>query len=91
MRCDYRDLRAWNSPASDSATNLAEIIVGAGNPEGITDLADLAGEDLIVVQCVPEVPCGKHAPNADGARACIDDLLSEPGHTILASSGSLAP
>ena len=43
------------------ATNIAEIIVGAGNPSGITGVADLADADLIVVQCAAEVPCGKYA------------------------------
>ena len=43
------------------ATNLAEIIVESGNPEGITGVADLANPDLIVVLCAPEVPCGKYA------------------------------
>jgi molybdate transport system substrate-binding protein len=43
------------------ATNAAEIIVAAGNPKGITGVADLADPDLIVVTCAPEVPCGKYA------------------------------
>jgi molybdate transport system substrate-binding protein len=43
------------------ATNLAEIIVAPGNPMGITGVADLESEDLIVVLCAPEVPCGKYA------------------------------
>ncbi len=43
------------------ATNLAEIIVGPGNPTGITGIADLVNPDLIVVLCAPEVPCGKYA------------------------------
>lgn len=43
------------------ATNLLEIIVEPGNPEGITDVADLANENLILVICAPEVPCGKYA------------------------------
>lgn len=43
------------------ATNLLEIIVGPGNPKGITGVADLADENLIVVVCAPEVPCGKYA------------------------------
>jgi molybdate transport system substrate-binding protein len=43
------------------ATNLAEIMVGPGNPKGITGVADLANPDLIVVVCAPEVPCGKYA------------------------------
>ena len=43
------------------ATNLAEIVVEEGNPKGITSVADLANEDLVVVLCAPEVPCGKYA------------------------------
>lgn len=43
------------------ATNVAEIIVAPGNPEGITGVADLANEGLIVVLCAPEVPCGTYA------------------------------
>jgi molybdate transport system substrate-binding protein len=43
------------------ATNLLQILVGAGNPKGITGVADLAQQDLIVVTCDPEVPCGKYA------------------------------
>ena len=53
------------------ATNVAEIIVEAGNPRGITGVADLADGDLVVVQCAPEVPCGAYAEqvlaNADVA------------------------
>lgn len=43
------------------ATNVAEIMVERGNPEGIDDVADLAADNLIVVQCAPEVPCGSYA------------------------------
>lgn len=43
------------------ATNLLSIIVGPDNPKGISSVADLANEDLIVVICAPEVPCGKYA------------------------------
>jgi molybdate transport system substrate-binding protein len=53
------------------ATNAAEIIVEAGNPEAIATVADLADPDLVVVQCAPEVPCGRYAAevleNADVA------------------------
>ncbi len=42
-------------------TNRAEIIVAPGNPEGITGVADLADEHLIVIGCAPEVPCGRYA------------------------------
>jgi len=40
------------------ATNTLQIAVAPGNPKGIDDLADLANEDLSVVLCAPEVPCG---------------------------------
>lgn len=43
------------------ATNRLEIITAAGNPEGITGLADLAVGDLLVVTCAPEVPCGQYS------------------------------
>lgn len=43
------------------ANNVAEIIVEPGNPKGITGVDDLTNDDLIVVQCAAEVPCGKYA------------------------------
>lgn len=43
------------------AKNRAAIIVGAGNPKGIKSVSDLTRSDLTVVQCAPEVPCGKYA------------------------------
>ena len=42
------------------ATNRAEIVVEAGNPHGVADLADLADPDLLVVVCAVEVPCGAY-------------------------------
>ncbi len=43
------------------ATNRAQIIVEAGNPKGITGVADLADPAVVVVSCAPEVPCGGYA------------------------------
>ena len=40
------------------ATNSLQIIVGPGNPKGITGVADLANPDIIFVTCAPEVPIG---------------------------------
>ncbi|SDQ23887.1 molybdate ABC transporter substrate-binding protein [Microbacterium sp. cf332] len=40
------------------ATNRLTIVVPAGNPAGITGLADLADADRTVVLCAAEVPCG---------------------------------
>ena len=42
------------------ATNSLEIIVGPGNPRGITGVADLANPDIIFVTCAPEVPIGAY-------------------------------
>jgi len=42
----------------DFATNVLEIAVPPGNPANIADLADLAGADVKLVICAPEVPCG---------------------------------
>lgn len=42
-------------------TNRAEIVVEPGNPTGITGLTDLANDDLVVLACAPEVPCGRYA------------------------------
>lgn len=58
------------------ATNLLEIIVAPGNPRGITGVADLANQDLIVVTCAPEVPCGKYAA----------EVFSEAGVTVTPKS-----
>ncbi len=41
--------------------NTLEIAVPAGNPAGVTGLADLARKDLVIALCAPEVPCGAAA------------------------------
>lgn len=40
------------------ARNSLRIAVPAGNPAGVTGLADFARRDLTVALCAPEVPCG---------------------------------
>lgn len=42
------------------ATNELQIIVGNGNPKGVTGVADLANPDLLVVACSPDVPIGNY-------------------------------
>lgn len=42
----------------DFASNSMEIVVPEGNPAGVTSFASLAGADLKVVVCAPQVPCG---------------------------------
>jgi molybdate transport system substrate-binding protein len=43
------------------ANNLAQIVVAPGNPLGIAVLEDLEDDELILVVCAPEVPCGTYA------------------------------
>ncbi|WP_110004963.1 molybdate ABC transporter substrate-binding protein [Geodermatophilus normandii] len=40
------------------AGNVLQIAVPAGNPAGVTGLADFAREELALAVCAPEVPCG---------------------------------
>ena len=42
-------------------TNILEIAVPAGNPAGITGLADFARPELLIALCDPAVPCGSAA------------------------------
>lgn len=58
------------------ATNTLVLVVPAGNPGGVTGLADLADPDLRVVLCAVEVPCGS------ASRA----LLAEAGLTVVPDS-----
>ena len=54
------------------ATNRLEIVVEPGNPLGITGLADLARDDVILVLAGEEVPAGRYAAevlDAAGVRA----------------------
>jgi len=41
------------------ARNRLAILVGKGNPKGITRLEDLGTSGVVFVLCAPEVPCGK--------------------------------
>lgn len=44
------------APAEVIATNHLVLATAAGNPAGITELADIT--DALVARCAPEVPCG---------------------------------
>jgi molybdate transport system substrate-binding protein len=46
------------------ARNQLVIAVPAGNPAGVTGLADLVEQDLAVAMCAEQVPCGAAARNA---------------------------
>jgi molybdate transport system substrate-binding protein len=43
------------------AKNMLQITVPFGNPAGVTGLADLADDDLLIGLCAEEVPCGEFA------------------------------
>lgn len=51
---------AAGDPA-EFATNTLTIAVPPGNPARVEDLSDLADDELNVVVCAPEVPCGNAA------------------------------
>lgn len=53
------------------AQNSLALVVPAGNPGGVTGLADLAREDLDIAICEPQVPCG----------AATEELLTAAGVT----------
>ncbi|MEX2394252.1 MAG: molybdate ABC transporter substrate-binding protein [Actinomycetota bacterium] len=58
--------------------NRLAIAVPKDNPERIGSLADLAGEDTIVVLCAAEVPCGRYADDAlDKARVTLTPVSRE--------------
>ncbi len=43
------------------ATNTLAIAVAPGNPAGVTSVADLGRDDVLVVLCAEQVPCGAAA------------------------------
>ncbi len=61
------------------ATNRLTIAVEPGNPLGITGLADLATDGLILVVCAPQVPCGAAAEQTSrGAGVELTPASEEP-------------
>ncbi|MGE3619171.1 MAG: molybdate ABC transporter substrate-binding protein [Acidimicrobiia bacterium] len=51
---------------SDFVENQLQIVVPAGNPAGVTGLADFADGDLLIGLCAEEVPCGQFGREALG-------------------------
>ena len=60
----------------DFVRNKLEIAVEKGNPKGITSLADLNKDGVVVVLCDPSVPCGKFA----------DEVLANANVTVTPAS-----
>ena len=59
--------------------NVLQIAVPAGNPAGITGLADFGREELALAICAPDVPCGAAAEQVFEAAgvAAMPDTLEE--------------
>jgi molybdate transport system substrate-binding protein len=59
--------------------NVLQIAVSAGNPTGVTGLADFAREELALAVCAPDVPCGAAAEQVFEAAgvAAVPDTLEE--------------
>ena len=53
--------------------NVLQIAVPAGNPAGVTGLADFGREELALAVCAPDVPCG----------AAAEDVFAAAGVTPL--------
>ena len=71
------------------ATNTLELIVPAGNPGGVTGLADLARPELAIALCDPVVPCGAASETllqAAGITA-VPDTLEEDVKAVATKVG----
>ena len=61
----------------DFTSNTLMIAVPAGNPAGVTDLASLTEEELNLVVCAPEVPCGAATEAVEEAAGLTFSPVSE--------------
>jgi molybdate transport system substrate-binding protein len=59
------------------ASNTLTIAVAPDNPKGIGTFGDLAREDLHVVVCAPQVPCGAATETVEEATGVQLDPVSE--------------
>lgn len=67
------------------ARNRLTIAVPAGNPGGVTGLADLADEDRTIALCAEQVPCGAAARRALAVAgvAAAPDTLEQDVRAVL--------
>lgn len=62
----------------DFATNTLQIGTPPGNPANVTSFADLASDDLRLVICAPQVPCGAASQKvAKGANITLRPVSEE--------------
>nr|WP_194719955.1 molybdate ABC transporter substrate-binding protein [Cellulosimicrobium arenosum] len=59
------------------ATNTLTVVTPPGNPAGIENFADLARDDVKVVVCAPEVPCGGATDTVEEAAGATIHRVSE--------------
>ncbi|WP_020017750.1 molybdate ABC transporter substrate-binding protein [Promicromonospora sukumoe] len=62
---------------TDFASNTLMIAVPPGNPAGVASLAGLAGDDVHLVVCAPEVPCGAATERVEEAAGLTFSPVSE--------------
>lgn len=67
------------------ARNTLQVAVPAGNPAGVTGLADLADPALTVALCDPSVPCGAVAAQvlASAGVTAAPDTLEQDARAVL--------
>ncbi|WP_240675539.1 molybdate ABC transporter substrate-binding protein [Cellulomonas endophytica] len=77
---------AFGGTARVVARNVLELVVPAGNPGGVTGLADLADPELAVALCAPGVPCGAAAATllASAGVTAAPDTLERDVSAVLA-------
>lgn len=64
------------------ASNTLQIVTPPGNPAGITSLQDLTDDDVTLVICAPEVPCGSATQTvADDAGIELNPVSEESAVT----------
>lgn len=68
------------------ARNVLQLAVPAGNPGGVTGMADLARAELDVALCAVQVPCGAAAQQALQAAGVVaaPDTLEQDVRAVLA-------
>ncbi len=59
------------------ATNVLQIATPPDNPAGVEELSDLADDDVQVVLCAPEVPCGAASAKVEEAAGIDVQPVSE--------------
>lgn len=83
------DAGAVDDEPTTFATNTLQVVVPAGNPAGVTGLADLADPDLTVALCSAQVPCGAASEKVFAAAGLTPapDTLEQDVRAVLTKVG----